>query len=49
MPGQLDSRLRERWNWDGTQALESFLAAVTPAALAAADRDPTLPWWRQAL
>ena len=26
LPVQLDSRLRERWNWDGTQTFDSFLA-----------------------
>ena len=26
LPVQLDSRLRERWNWDGTQPFDAFLA-----------------------
>jgi broad specificity phosphatase PhoE len=38
LPVQLDSRLRERWNWDGTQSFEAFLADW---AHSARDRDFT--------
>jgi broad specificity phosphatase PhoE len=39
LPVQLDSRLRERWNWDGTQTFEAFLADWDRSAQ---DRDFTL-------
>lgn len=39
LPVQLDSRLRERWNWDGTQSFEAFLADWDRSAQ---DRDFTL-------
>ena len=39
LPVQLDSRLRERWNWDGTQTFDSFLADWNRSAQ---DRDFTL-------
>ena len=39
LPVQLDSRLRERLNWDGTQTFDSFVADWDRSAL---DRDFTL-------
>jgi len=38
LPVQLDSRLRERWNWDGTQTFDSFVADWDRSAR---DRDYT--------
>jgi len=39
LPVQLDSRLRERWNWDGTQGFEAFIADWNRSTR---DRDFTL-------
>ena len=39
LPVQVDGRLRERWNWDGTQTFDSFVADWDRSTL---DRDFTL-------